>query len=192
MSYDTPDFVTRPAGGSNPAFARFYMKPCKNEFRSQAENRPIFEEMEYVEITLPGDRRSIVDRRVKPDDLREWPAQYKAFKENLEQLGEGMPLGEWAPMTRSQVEEYKFFKVHTVEQMAAISDGALMDLPMGTRELRDHAQRFLAQAAGGKPTEALAAEVAKRDDTIEELRNQVTALKAENEKLKKGNKGDGA
>ena len=57
---DEPDFVVRDRNAADPAFARFYLKPVKNEFRSEAENRPIFEDLEYVEITLPGDRRSIV------------------------------------------------------------------------------------------------------------------------------------
>lgn len=187
----TPDFVTRPAGQADPSFARFYLKPVKNEHKSTLENRPIFEDLEYVEITLPGDRRSIVDRRVKPEDRERWPQQYKFFKDDKDQIGEGMPLGEWNVITRSEVEEYKFFKVHTVEQMAAISDAALMDLPKGTMELRDKAKRFLEAAADGKPMEALAAEVAKRDDTIELLKGQVAELTAQMAKLSKG-KSDGA
>jgi hypothetical protein len=182
---DQPNFVMPAAAGAPDAsFARFYLKPVQNNFRTEQEGRPIFEDKEYVEISFPGDRRSIVDRLVKAEDRTRWPQQYKAFKEDLEQVGEGLPLSEWAAMTRSQVEEYKFFRVRTLEQMAGISDGVLSDMPMGTRELRDQAQRWLAAAAGAQPTAALAAEVSRKDDRIVELEAQLAEARAAQQKGK--------
>jgi hypothetical protein len=181
---ETPDFIRRPDNAPDGVFARFYVRPVQNELRTASEGRPIFEDVEYVEINLPGDRTSVVDRRVKADDRQRWPQQYAAFKDGQEQVGDGTPLTQWTGVTRSQVEELAFFKIRTVEQLAGLNDGALANLPLGLRAMKEHAERWLASAAGGKPAEALAAEVAKRDATITTMQGQMADMRVEIDRLK--------
>ena len=50
------------------------------------------------------------------------------------QLGTGLPLQEWAPLSRSQVLELKANHIHTVEQLSEIPDSGLEKLGMGARD----------------------------------------------------------
>lgn len=179
---ESPSFVVPPAQGQqqqDTTVPRFYIKPVQNNFRSEQEGRPIFEDMEYVEIAIPGDMRAVVDRRVKPEDKARWPKYYEAFKANQEFFGEGLPLTEWSGVTRSQVEELRFFKIRTVEQLAAIDDANLAALGHGGRTLRSQAQAFLESAKGGEPAAKLIADGAAKDEKIKALEEEVSQMKAQ-------------
>lgn len=179
---EQPDFVTN---SRDTAFARFYTKAVQNNFLSEREARPIFENHEFVEITFPADRRTIVDRRVKGEDKQRWPRQYAAFRSDQDQISDGMPLDQYAGLTAADVEELKFFKVRTVEQLAGLTDQNLSDMPPGVRKFRDAAARYLSQAAGNAPVEKLAAEVAQRDDTIAAMQEQMASMRKQIEELQK-------
>lgn len=173
MTDMTPDFAIPQRDKPDGTLPRFHMKAVKNEFRSAAEGRPIFDNMEYVEIHIPGDRMTQVDRRVKPEDRTRWPEAYAAFKEERAQVADGLPLETWAGLDRAQVEELKHFRIHTVEQLAGLSDEQVTNIGMGGRALRDAASRFLQTMEGAAPTEKLAAEVASKDAMIADLKEQL-------------------
>lgn len=173
---DTPDFDAAADKGDN-ARPRFYSKPVKNNFKSETEGRQVFEDKEFVEILVPGDRKTVVDTLVKEEHRRRWPREYAAFTAGQETPAEGTPLDEWAAITRSQVEELRFAHVRTVEQLAALPDNALNStVPMGGYPLREKAQRWLEAQAGNAQTEALAAESARKDEIIAEQKRQYEAL----------------
>ena len=156
---------------------RFYVRAVKNEFRSQTEGRPIFEDREYVEILVPGNRGTVVDRAVKEEDRYRWPRQYQAFKQQQEEVLEGTPIEEWAAITRSQAEELKHVHVRTVEVLASLTDEQLAKaVPMGGHGLREKAQRFVEQAAGGAPAEALAAKLEEQATIMASMEAQVGEL----------------
>lgn len=178
---DAPDFTAPAANGDRDGtIARFYVRPVQNNFKSQQAGRPIFEDQEFVEIHVPGDRKTVVDTHVKEEHRRRWPRAYAAFKEGREAPLEGTALSEWAGITASQVEELRFSKVLTVEQLAALSDDQLnKTIAMGGFKLRASAQRFLEQATGSAPMERLAAENEVLKATLDETNRTLTALQAE-------------
>lgn len=164
---------------------RFYMRPVQNAFRSKQEGRPIFDDVEYVEILIPG-QKSTVDERVKDEHRDRWPRQYEAFKAGQEAAQDGWALEEWPGLTRSQVEELKFFHVRTVETLAALDDGALAKVfPMGGFAIREKAQRDLAAAAGSAPTDALAAENAQLREKMAVMEETIETLRAELEQARR-------
>lgn len=172
----TPDFDAAADKGDN-ARPRFYSKPVKNNFRSESEGRPVFEDKEFVEILVPGDRKTVVDTLVKDEHKRRWPREYAAFKAGQEVPVEGTPLEEWPQITRSQVEELKFAHIRTVEQLASLPDDPLnRSVSMGGFALREKAQRYLEALNGNAQTEALAAESARKDEIIAEQKRQYEAL----------------
>lgn len=135
----------------------FYMKAVKNEFKSEAEKREIWDELEYVEIIVPGDKNAIVHERVKPHHRDRWPERYRAFKESREMPSEGTPLEEWAAVSASQVMELKSHHVRTVEQVATLSDNQLKTVcPMGGFALREKA---INHVSGQSKAEARIAEL---------------------------------
>lgn len=173
---DTPDFDAN-ADKNDNARPRFYTKPVKNNFKSETEGRAVFEDKEFVEILVPGDRKTVVDTLIKEEHRRRWPREYAAFKAGLETPVDGTPLEEWASITRSQVEELRFGHIRTVEQLAGLPDASLNNtVPMGGYPLREKAQRWLEAQKGNSQTEALAAESARKDDIIADMERKYAAL----------------
>lgn len=182
---DAPDFTVpdrnRDRDGAIP---RFYMRAVQNNFKSQELGRPVHEEVEFVEILVPGDRKTVHDARVTEEHKRRWPNAYKAFRENRESPVEGTALDDWAGVNRGQVEELRYSHVRTVEQLAALSDDQLAkSVSMGGYALREKAQRFLEQAAGAAPAEKLAAENEVLRGNMATMQSQMDAMKAQMDRL---------
>lgn len=162
---------TGPAG-SDRVFVRFTKEPRENEVKSAAEGRPIFEEVEYVEIQVPGDKTSTVHRPLTVDDKKRFAKPYRAWKEGETATLSGTPLAQWAPISRGQVEELAYFNIRTVEQLAAVSDGNMQRMgPLS--KLRNMAQDFIAQAKGNAPAVALRKELDAKDEIIANLQRQL-------------------
>lgn len=178
---ETPDFHT--PGGANErdgAIPRFYTRPVQSKYKSNLAGRPIFEDREFVEILVPGDRKTVVDEMVKDEHRRRWPRAYEAFRSGQEAPTEGTPLAEWPGISRSLVEELRFSKVFSVEQLAGLTDDQLAKtIQMGGFALREKAQRFLESAKGSEPMEKLAAENEVLKATLAETNGKLEALTAE-------------
>lgn len=158
---------------------RFYLRPVKSEFKSSAAGHPVFDDIEYVEVIIPGNRGTTVDTPVRAEHKERWPNHYRRFKDNEEAPAEGTPVSEWAGCTRSEAEELKYLNVKTVEILAALDDGALQKLSMGGHALRERARRFLAAAAGAAPADALAAKVEEQAATMAIMEQQIAELRAQ-------------
>ena len=140
------DELMQPKGAAIP---EFFTEAVKLEFKSQQEGRPIYEEREFVRILMPGDRLSAPVEPVNDDHKARWPKEYAAFKAGIEAPIEGIPLKQWPQVNTSRVKELAHFNIHTVEQMASVSDAHIQNLGMGARELRERAKLFLEVAAKG-------------------------------------------
>lgn len=167
-------------------FVRFYSKTKQNEAKSIEAGRPIFDEVEMVEVTLPGDRfyqphfpahevAVTWDAEKKTDDTRTWaerfPNEYAAFKTSHIPSESGLPLEEWGFITRAQASELKALKIHTVEQLAAVNERNRAILGPGARALIAQAQAFIEQSREQAPVAKLAAQ-------NEALQAELEALKA--------------
>jgi hypothetical protein len=175
---------TQPRDTARP---RFYVGTKKNQAKSLEAGRPVFDDIEYVEIHTPGDKSNIPVKPVTDEHRRRWPRHYEQFKAGREQMGSGQPLREWAAITPSMVAELAHFKVHTVEDLAAISDGALKNIgPL--LSLRTKAQDFIAQGKRGAPSQKLRAELDAANNEREVLKRQVAELAADLKKLHEARK----
>lgn len=161
---------------ADTAIPRFYRDKDLNGFKSNEAGRPVFDDVERVEIIVPGEKLSMAVERVKQTHRDRWPTQYAAFKANLEVAAEGWPLEEWPPLSPAQVANLKSLNIATVEQLAQISDTALDKIGMGARSLRDKAQAALSNATAG---EALGKATARAERAEAEL----STLKANYEDL---------
>ncbi|KAE8757315.1 chromosome partitioning protein ParA [Paraburkholderia madseniana] len=168
-------------GDDSRLYVEFTMEAIHQTFESEKEGRPIFKDIPHIRIHFPGDRTKQIFRPVKfeddyqgPADPRRFPNQWRAFDAQQEQVQTGTPIEHWGPLTKSQAMEFKAMHIHTVEQLAGVSDANLGWL--GARELRDKAISWLAQAESGKEALRLQGELEKRDADIEELRRQVKEL----------------
>jgi hypothetical protein len=165
---------------------RFYKDVRQNEWKSQQEGRPIFEEVTMIHIVLPGNQLFDVKELVREDHKRRFPLQWAAF--NNSQDGKdpvmiGTPLEQWPMIGRAQAEELKALRFYTVESIAQASDATLMRMGMAAGmaplALRDRAIRFLEVAKGD-------AAVNKQAEEIDRLRKEQQAKDLEHaERLSK-------
>lgn len=157
-------------------FVRFYVKPVRNNFQSTIEGRPVFDNVEYVEIRIPGDRNSIFNQPVKEEHKIRFADRYKFFKENEENLESGTPLSEWTQMTPSLVEELKYFGVRTVEQLAEMDDNHGQRIP-NFNTIKNNAILFLERAKDEADANKMASALKERDDQLAEMRKEIEELK---------------
>lgn len=178
MAFDA-DRMNNGGGGPQPGdeklYVKFFWHPRKNDTKSAEEGRPIYEDREYVEITIPGNRDNIISRPASEMDKARFPRHYAAFLNKSTQPNEGTPLGSWTLLSKSQVEELKFFNVHTVEQLAGMADAQAQKF-MGISSLRANARAFLEESGKAAAASRLAAELAKRDEEIAALRAQMDEI----------------
>ena len=175
---DMPDL----AGPKTPAIPRFAVKATHMPFASQQAGRPIYEDREFVEILIPGDRRAMAFEPVNEGHKSRWPREYEAFKAGREAPLEGTPLADWpnSQLTRSRVEELAYFNIRTLEHLAAVNDAQLQNLGMGARELREAAKTFLEVSAKGTgPLERLVAQNCRLRDETERLTRELIHANAE-------------
>lgn len=177
-----PAFV----GAHNPDAAlvvKFHTKPVQQTFRTSQENRPIFEDVDFIKIFTPGNQLNIIDTPVRDEHKRRFPVQWAAFQNGKggDQV-HGTPVSAWSFLTASQAEEFKAVKFFTVEQVANASDQQLQSLGMigGTNPhvIRDRAKAYLAAAAGTAIPQAQAHENAELKAQLAAVQAQVAALLA--------------
>lgn len=133
---------------------RFFTMPIRNETKSAAEGRPIYDDTDMVEIMVRGDRNNIVHKPVDAIIRQRFPIAYRAYREGRELEQSGTPLREWPIVSASMVEELKYFGFHTVEQLAAASDSVIGRFA-GLTQIRERAKAFLAYAKDAAPLEQL-------------------------------------
>lgn len=179
---NNPNFV----GAHNPDAAlvvKFYARAVHQPFRSQQEGRPIYADVDYIQIFTPGNQLNIIDTPVRDEHKARFPqqfAQYTAGKGNG--MEAGTPVNQWPFLSAAQAEEFRALKFFTVEQLANASDGQLQGLGMvggmNPHGIRERAKAFLSAAAGNAPAEAQAQENAELKQRLADMERQMQALMA--------------
>ena len=145
-------------------YVQFYSRPMLQAGESKLADRPIYKDVVHVRIYVPGDKLSIIDRVASDDDLQRFPEHYGKFKagQGDEVVGTRLEVIPW--MSRSKVEEYRYFQIHTVEQLASASDSVGQKF-VGFQTDREKAKKYLEQTTG-------------TDARVSELEKQIAALQA--------------
>ncbi len=167
--------VAMNAGSRNGRFSgdenlavKFFNRPKMDQAASKEQNRPIFKDVDYVEIRQPGNKSAVVCRPARDMDKQRFSKHWEAYKtRTATREVEGTPLEEWPQISRSQVEELRFFNIFTVEQLVNISDSNGQKI-MGLNMLKQKAQEFLDLADGRA--------IQERDEHIADLESRLAAL----------------
>lgn len=147
-------------------FVQFTMYPHPDRDATAKEGRPIFKEIEYIMIMVPGDKESIVHRPAWAKDFQRFPKQYSAFKNKQSQEGvSGTPLRAVGFLSLGQMKELEFFNCYTVEQLAGIPDAHASKF-MGIQRLKTLANDYLTAAKETAPLTAIRAEIEKKDQEL--------------------------
>lgn len=182
---NNPEFV----GARNPdslLYVKFYMETFQNNFQSEKQGRPIFEEELRVMIQPTGNNLLCVHSRATEAHKRRFPFQWQQFMNAQVDGGEGIqgtPLSQWPAITRAKGEELRGIKFFTVEQLANATDAQLQVLGMEGRSLQQKAQAFLASAQGSALAQQQAAELERRKQENDHLSAELKRLSDQMEQL---------
>ena len=168
--------------------ALFKTHATLNEGKSIKEGRPIFDDIEVVEIRAPGSRDFKVfpatafshweispynGEQTKVTYAERFRHQYQQFKAKTAQTKSGTPL-EYAPfMSVGKCAEMRAQNIYTVEALAAIDGAELKNLGPGGRELKNAAMEYMAEAKSTAPNLQL-------QNELEQLRARNAILEEDN------------
>lgn len=162
--------------GAGESYPRFYIESIQDVLASEQAGRPIFRDVEMVQILMPANRLLSPTHKVTTIDQQRWPNEYKAFRDGEELAPNGTPLEHWNALSRAQVYEFKGLHMRTVEDVAKMTDAAAQQIPFGTR-FREAAAAYLDDAAASALTSRLSAE---NDRMVADM----TGLQRQNDELK--------
>lgn len=174
---------------------RFYKKATSNNFLTEKEGRPIFQDEIFIRIASPGDDMNVVDRIAEEHDKLRFPFHWQRYvnSQGTDESVVGTPLAQWPAITQSQAEELRGLKFYTVEAVAGCSDSQKQALGMAGNMLVQKAKAYIANAKDGALAQQQAAELQKMKDEqaskdsahaaeLADLRKMVESLAAEKPK----------
>jgi hypothetical protein len=163
---------------------RFYKRAIKQEQESMDAGRPIYKEFDFVHICVAGDSLTEIDTYALANHKVRFPIQWAHYQNRVgadDQEVVGTPVSEWPIVSKSQAEELRGLKFHTVESIAGASDAHLqrmgMAAGMSPYAFRDKAKAFLNLATN-------AAETDKRETEINALKEELAKKDLETAKMK--------
>jgi len=181
--YDPKDFEN--VASSAGVYGKFYYRPMQNDAKTEEAGRPIFDEVEFVEIIAAGNGTNIVRRPARPQDKARFRDAYIRFREGDNEQVVGTPLTEVTWISRSMVEELSYIKVRTLEQLAELNDQACTRGP-GLYELKRKAAAFIKKASDAAPFDAMH----KENEELKERLSNMEKMLADMPKTSKGKRSD--
>ena len=129
---------------------------------------------------IPGDNLTEIDTYAQESHKARFPRQWAHYQNQVANHQDiiGTPLEAWPQITRSQAEELKGLKFHTVEAIAECSDQQLQRIGM-VAGMSPHNFRLKAKAFLNLASDS--AEVAQREAELQALREENAKITAETE-----------
>jgi hypothetical protein len=157
---------------------QFYKKSVKQQQASDEAGRPIFKEFDFVRIMIPGDNLTEIDTYAQDSHKQRFPRQWAHYQNQVTNHEDiiGTPLEQWPQITRSQADELRGLKFHTVESIADCSDQQLQRIGM-VAGMSPHNFRLKAKAFLNLANDS--AEVAQREQELQTLKEENAKIKAE-------------
>ena len=157
---------------------QFYKKSVKQDIASDEAGRPIFKEFDFVRIMIPGDNLTEIDTYAQESHKQRFPRQWAHYQNQVvgHQDIVGTPLDQWPQITRSQADELRGLKFHTVESIADCSDQQLQRIGM-VAGMSPHNFRLKAKAFLNLANDS--AEVAQREAELAQVKEENAKIKAE-------------
>ena len=139
----------------------FHAVQVRNNFKSDAEKRPIFEERIFIKKLVPGDSTLVVDRPMREQDMEDYPIEWARYEQKKEQKVAGTPIDAWMAISETQKAEFKALNIFTIDQFANLPDVA-GDKIMGFNDLRSKARAFIMVAQDSQMMDKIRAEMDKK------------------------------
>lgn len=160
--------------GDEGLHINFFTEAVESPLKSAEEGRIVFNDMEMVEIRIPGDEKTIIRTHVTEEYKYRFPDEYDAFKRNEAVPETGTPLSQWGVLSPSQIAQFNASNIRTVEALANLADSNAQF--MGNHDLRAKAKAFLKATSDTAIVEKQEAALAAQAAEMAELRAQIAAL----------------
>lgn len=154
---------------------RFEETAVVNKAKSDAAGHPVHDMVVMAFIRVPGSRDEF-STRVDDKFLAEYGHLYEKWKKTREQPVDGLALELWPPIPKSLVEDWRYFGVRTVQQLASLNDTTIQKLGMGAREWQKKAESWLKEAQDHAESQRLVGENERQAMEIARLKDQVAEL----------------
>lgn len=164
-------------GGNKGLSVRFFMHAIQDERRSMEEGRPIYKEIEMVEILTPGSR-DILHKAVTEVEKHRFKELYKQFRETKESRIDGTPLDQFPFISVAERKELEYFNIFTGEQLVNIPDGNIDKIGVNGRDLIKKVEAYIKFTKDN-------AHIAKTTQENEELKREIALLKQQMAKIMK-------
>ena len=157
---------------------QFYKKSVKQDIASDEAGRPIFKEFDFVRIMIPGDNLTEIDTYAQESHKQRFPRQWAHYQNQVANHQDiiGTPIDQWPQVSRSQADELRGLKFHTVESIADCSDQQLQRIGM-VAGMSPHNFRLKAKAFLNLASDS--AEVAQREAELAQVKEENAKIKAE-------------
>lgn len=175
-------------------YVRFFLHPELEELRSSQEGRPIYRDVEMVEIIGAGSRDKL-HRKATDIDKRRFKRQYESFKSANSEVIVGTPLGQFPFISASERKELEYFNIFTGEQLVSMPDGHIDKVGVNGRDLIKKVKAFMQMAKDTSVVSRMTEEnesLKREMKLIKEQMDRILKMQQEsdsNEKTSKGKKG---
>lgn len=165
----------------------------KNEALSAKAGRPVFDDMEIVELRFPGSKNWAaypatsfshwsVDpqtgEQIKVTYAERFRRQYQQYKSHSTQTKSGTPISYAAFITEARRAELRAQNVYTIEALAAIDGQELKNLGPGGRDMKNAAMEYIAETQSGAVNTQMAAELEALRAKNQAMQEDLEALRA--------------
>lgn len=174
-----PDIQRNLYEGDSRLAVTFHTKAVLHPIKSTEAGRPVYDEVDYIRIQIPGISMTYLDAPVSENNyMQRFGDKYRKWKETKTQEASGTPLSSWPfTMTKiSLVAELAGMGITSVEALANLHDGALQAI-MGGQTLRTKAQEWIESTSGND------AVVSKMAAENEQLKAQMAVLQSQMKQL---------
>lgn len=171
----TRDFTRGISEENDTCIPRFFMNTEEREF----EGVKSWEEVEMVEIIMPGNSLTKPIKYVSDIERNRWPKSYAAFKDHQTAPISGTPLDKWPRLNGSMIMKLKSLHFRTVEDVARMSEQAMHEVGMGARGLKLEATAFLDNSQRMAITNQAIEDAARFEARTKELASQNEYLQSQ-------------
>jgi hypothetical protein len=139
---------------------------------------PIYRDIEFITIKIPGDKTLDIHRPVMAADKHRFRAKYQAFKDATGEPVEGTPLSVLGEISQGQLADLAYVGIKTIEHMAKVADGNPIMQMMGGSKLKQRAAEWVKKNRVSSQISQTNDALRERDARIDALQAQLTELLA--------------
>jgi len=177
----------------------------RNENKSAAAGRPIFDDVEIVELRYPGSKNwsaypatafshwgvdPETGEQVRVSYAERFQRQYRQFKSHSTQTKSGTPLTYAVFLTEARRSELKAQNIYTVEALAGVDGQELKNLGQGGRDMKNAAMAYIEETQRGAVSTQVQAELEALRAKNAAMEEDLAAIKAKHDsKVKRQHDG---